>query len=247
MTLRLKKFPDFCFLLLLVLPLILGFGGCSPSQPQPVIQRPVVLNTSPQQRNRQPRPKISANQNPYEGSLWRSESSFGNLFRDHRARFRNDLLTITDVGEIVAVPPPPPEQVQAPTNNLEQADIALEAITLRDTLEEQQNGILRSLNTISAEVVRVLPNGNMLVRGRKIDYRQQNQVRYVTTVQGILRPADVTDTNVVEATKLVYPEVKIKRQVLGSLLRARLNRLAPLIGKQEAGLLERLSDFTKAE
>ena len=241
----LKKWINTAAILLLLGGLHLGLGGCIPAQPQPTFQPPVGASQPPKQRVRQPRPKISASQNPYEGSLWQSESSFGNLFRDHRARFRNDLLTITDVAEIVAVPPPR-EETPAPTNDLERADIALEVINLRDTLEEEQNEILRALNTISAEVIRVLPNGNMLVRGRKVDYRQQNQVRYVTTVQGILRPADVTDTNVVSATKLVYPEVKIKRQVLGSLLRARLNRLAPLIGKQEAGVLERLSDFTKA-
>ena len=40
------------------------------------------------------RKKISVTRNLYEGSLWRYESSFGNLLRDHRARFRGDLLTI---------------------------------------------------------------------------------------------------------------------------------------------------------
>ena len=50
--------------------------------------------------------KISTEKNRYEGSLWRYESSFGNLLRDHRARFRGDLLSINEMGLIVNVPPP---------------------------------------------------------------------------------------------------------------------------------------------
>ena len=42
------------------------------------------------------RKKISVTRNLYEGSLWRYESSFGNLLRDHRARFRGDLLNINE-------------------------------------------------------------------------------------------------------------------------------------------------------
>ncbi len=207
---------------------------------------PRQISQEPQSAKVRRRPKISTRRNLYEGSLWRNESSFGNLLRDHRARFRHDLLTIAQVADIVSVPPPKEEE-EAPQNDLARANLALEALTLRDTLEEEQNEILRSLDTISAEVVRVLPNGNMVVRGRKVDHRQRNQVRYVTTVQGILRPVDVDDSNIVDASKLVYPEVKIKRQILGSLLRSRLQQLAPLIGKQQAGLLERISDFTKAK
>ena len=132
---------------------------------------------------------------------------------------------------------------QAPTSDTARANILLEALTMRDQIEEEQNEILRNLNIISARVVRVLPDGNMVIRGRKVDYRQRNKVRYITTVTGILRPADVSDTNIVSAAKLAYPDVKIKRQQSGSLLRERLERLAPLTGRQQAGLAGRLSEF----
>lgn len=227
-------------------------AGCSfvqrkrPTQQSKANSVPKIASASAVRNKYQPRPRISTSRNRYEGSLWRDESSFGNLLRDHRARFRRDLLTISGLGEIITVPPPKEEVAQPADNIVQQASVVLEAFTLRDKLEEEQNEIMRSLDTMSAEVTRVLPNGNMVVRGRKIDNRQRNQVRYVTTITGILRPADVNDTNVVAANKLVYPEVKIKRQLLGSLLRSRLQQLSPLIGKQNAGLLERLSDFTKA-
>jgi len=188
---------------------------------------------------------ITARRNPYEGSLWQYESSFGNLFRDHRARFRGDLLSISELQAIVTVPPPKEqeEEEQAPASDVARVNILLEALTLRDQIEEEQNEILRNLDIISARVVRVLPDGNMVIRGRKVDYRQRNKVRYITTVTGILRPADVSDTNIVSAAKLAYPDVKIKRQQSGSLLRERLERLAPLTGRQQAGLAGRLSEF----
>ena len=70
----------------------------------------------------------------------------------------------------------------------------------------------------------------MIIKGQKIDYRQRNQVRYITTVTGILRPADVNDSNIVSAGKLANPNVKIKRQQSRSLVRKRLEKLAPLLG-----------------
>ena len=50
------------------------------------------------------RPPISSRRNLYEGSLWRGASSWGNLMRDHRARYRGDLLTVTDMPKIINLP-----------------------------------------------------------------------------------------------------------------------------------------------
>jgi hypothetical protein len=132
-----------------------------------------------------------------------------------------------------------------PAGGAETGNVALEALTLRDAIEEEQNEILRNLDGISARVIRVLPDGNMLIKGQKIDYRQRNQVRYITTVTGILRPADVNDSNIVSASKLANANVKIKRQQSGSLVRERLQKLAPLLGKEKTGLLGRLTDLSK--
>ena len=191
------------------------------------------------------RKRISTNRNRYEGSLWRYESSFGNLLRDHRARFRGDLLRINEVNLIVSVPPPKLASEGSPAGGAETANVALEALTLRDSIEEEQNNILRALDALSARVIRVLPDGNMIIKGQKIDYRQRNQVRYITTVTGILRPADVNDSNIVSASKLANPNVKIKRQQSRSLVRKRLEKLAPLLGKQKAGVLGRLGEMAK--
>ena len=192
------------------------------------------------------RKKISVTRNLYEGSLWRYESSFGNLLRDHRARFRGDLLTINELPAVVSVPEPKPESKEeqaTPSGDAAKANILLEALTMRDEIEKEQNDILRNLESISAKVTRVLPDGNMIIKGRKIDYRQRNKVRYITTVTGILRPADVDDSNIVSASKLANPNVQITRQQSKGLVRERLEKLAPLMGKQRSGIAGRLTEF----
>ena len=233
--------------------LLFSLSGCLPSRPEPQPPTEIVEENAVKKQNdklrltskKVRRKRISSSRNLYEGSLWRYESSFGNLLRDHRARFRGDLLNINEVSLIVNAPPPKLPTEGQPAGGAATANVALEALTLRDAIEEEQNDILRNLDGISARVIRVLPDGNMLIKGQKIDYRQRNQVRYITTVTGILRPADINDSNIVSASKLANPNVKIKRQQSGSLVRERLKKLAPLLGKEKSGLLGRLSDLSK--
>ena len=84
--------------------LVLSLAGCLPQRPQPQPQPPAEILTANAVKKqndklrltskRLRRKRISSSRNLYEGSLWRYESSFGNLLRDHRARFRGDLLSI---------------------------------------------------------------------------------------------------------------------------------------------------------
>jgi len=234
--------------------LVLNLVGCVPSRQQPKPPKDVLAANKAKKINdnleqtakRLRRKRISTARNRYEGSLWRYESSFGNLLRDHRARFRGDLLRINEMSFIVNVPPPKSAEEGQPTGGIQTANVTLEALTLRDSIEEEQNQILRNIDGISARVMRVLPDGNMIIKGQKIDYRHRNQVRYITTVTGILRPADVNDLNVVSASMLANPNVKIKRQQSGNLIRERLKKLGPLLGKQKAGFLGRLGDLAKS-
>ena len=250
-----RKIP--CGKILLVFFVLFAAAACRTpfNQPQTPAQNQTAVSNSKKVTNnrlssekRLRRKRVSISRNLYEGSLWRYESSFGNILRDHRARFRGDLFTISELPSVVNVPEPKAEaeaEAAAPTNNTQRANLLLEAITMRDEIEREQNDILRSLETMSARVTKVLPDGNMMVKGQKVDYRQRNQVRYITTITGILRPADVDDSNIVSATKLANPNVKIKRQQSGAFVRERLERLAPLIGQQRAGLMGRIGDFAQ--
>ena len=68
-----------------------------------------VTNNRLSSEKRLRRKKVSVSRNLYEGSLWRYESSFGNILRDHRARFRGDLFTISELPSVVNVPEPKAE------------------------------------------------------------------------------------------------------------------------------------------
>lgn len=195
-------------------------------------------------RSYRARSRVPVEQRRYEGSLWKDEASWGNLFRDHRARFRGDLVKITKLDEVITVPEKEAEEEPPATGPAAQGEEAaaeavkvLDAVTGMTKAEEEQREVLASLRSISAYVEKVLPNGNMVIVGEKVDYRQQNTVRYVTTVRGIIRPSDVNNDNEVPANKLARFEPKIKRQMLAKNLRS----LAPVIGPQKAGLLDRLS------
>jgi len=250
-----RKIP--CGKILLVFFVLFATAACRTpfNQPQTPAQNQTAVSNSKKVTNnrlssekRLRRKKVSVSRNLYEGSLWRYESSFGNILRDHRARFRGDLFTISELPSVVNVPEPKAEAEQeaaAPTNNTQRANLLLEAITMRDEIEREQNDILRSLETMSARVTKVLPDGNMMIKGQKVDYRQRNQVRYITTITGILRPADVDDSNIVSATKLANPNVKIKRQQSGAFVRERLERLSKLSGRERAGLMGRIGDFAQ--
>lgn len=250
-----RKIP--CGKILLVFFVLFAAAACRTpfNQPQTPAQNQTAVSNSKKVTNnrlssekRLRRKRVSVSRNLYEGSLWRYESSFGNILRDHRARFRGDLFTISELPSVVNVPEPKAEAEQeaaAPTNNTQRANLLLEAITMRDEIEREQNDILRSLETMSARVTKVLPDGNMMIKGQKVDYRQRNQVRYITTITGILRPADVDDSNIVSATKLANPNVKIKRQQSGAFVRERLERLSKLSGRERAGLMGRIGDFAQ--
>jgi len=193
------------------------------------------------------RSTIPSNRTRYEGSLWRDESSWGNLLRDHRARFKNDVVTITGMQDIISIEKSDPTPIPKPiipageTQAGQAAEIlqALAAASAPSQAEKEQNAVLRSIKTLSARVQSVLPNGNMVIIAEKIDYRKQSTVRYITKVKGIIRPEDVTSNNEVPALRLARSEVQVKRQVQSK--KNNYNRLAPLIGKKKAGLLDRLS------
>lgn len=213
-----------------------------PAQPVSPAEKKPEDYTDIRTRSYRTRSTVPIKQTRYEGSLWKDEASWGNLFRDHRARFRGDLVKIIDLNEVISVPKK--EEAPVVTGAAAQGEEAaaqaakvLDAMTGMTKAEEEQNEVLSSLRSISAYVQTVLPNGNMVIIGEKVDYRQQNSIRYVTTIKGVIRPSDVNDENEVPAIKLARFEPKIKRQMLAKNLRS----MAPVIGSQKAGLLDRLS------
>jgi flagellar basal body L-ring protein FlgH len=195
-------------------------------------------------RNRNRIPLTAAR---YEGSLWRDESSWGNLLRDHRARFKNDVLTITNLQEIISISDSTATAAGKPLVTAGETQAGQAAKVLQSLnaaagivdLEKERNNVLRSFKQVSAQVVGVLPNGNMIVSGEKVDYRQQNSVRYVTKIRGIIRPEDVSSKNTISALMLARAEVNTKRQV--QIKRINFSALAPLLGTRKTKLMDQVS------
>ena len=118
----------------------------------------------------------------YEGSVWEGESSWGNLMRDHRARYRGDVLTVKDI-----------QNVFRSAENYEN--------------DPQAQQILASLDDLSVQVVRTMDNGTLAIYGEKFDYRDGNNTRFRTILKGIVRSKDINDDNEIAADKIARFEI----------------------------------------
>lgn len=247
--------------LAMVLVLALLLSGCFATAPRrgPIDPDQAKADELSRRERFRTRPPINTSRNLYEGSLWRGAASWGNLMRDHRARYRGDLLTVTDMPKIINVPEVKPEsleqqqQAQQGQDQQQQQQQAVDPIIaflrsqakLRERIDREQNEILRSIDTIEVEVVRVLPNGNLLVRGvHPPIFRDRNRVKYVVTLQGIVRPSDVAANNQIPAPRLSKAEFKIRRLVRRSSIPRQTGAVARAAGSPRGGeILDRLSSF----
>ncbi|PCI29778.1 MAG: flagellar biosynthesis protein FlgH [SAR324 cluster bacterium] len=244
----------------IVFSIMILFAGCAtrrmdlpePPPPPQIEKNPNLIYIDDSRISYRTRRPIPMDQSRYEGSLWKDESSWGNLLRDHRARFRDDVLMITNIQNILNIPEPESKTPVEPIlpggeEQAAQAAQAIEALSAAAGIadvEKERNSVLRSIQQISARVTEVLPNGNMVILGEKVDYRQQNNVRYVTKIRGIIRPEDVSPSNEVSALKLARSEVNTKRQVQREKLN--LSVLAPLLGRGKTRLLKSAQRATRA-
>lgn len=200
------------------------------------------------------RPPINTGRNIYEGSLWRGASSWGNLLRDHRARYRGDLLTVTDLNKIIKVPEVKPEEitpVEQAQQQAQQAQQPLDPLEIylkeqekrRGEVDREQNDILRSIDSIEVEVIQVLPNGNLRVRGvHPPIFRDRNRVKYIISLSGVVRPSGVDGKNTIPANRVSKAEYRIRRLVKRTA--PPLGTIARAAGKDKAGnIMDRFADM----
>ena len=263
-----KKTSAWIMIGLLILPGLVALTACSAAEPQKAetVEEATAKAQADQRQRMRARPPVRTTRNLYEGSLWRGAASWGNLMRDHRARYRGDLLTVREVARIIKVPEPTPEtpaptpvalqqqqgqnqnqEAQAQPQQREDPVLAYlrELEKRRKRVEQEQNDILRSIESIEVQVYRVLPNGNLLVRGNHPPiFRDQNRVKYLVSLQGVVRPSDVDDNNSIPAPKLNRAEYKIRRLVRrAAAVAGEVAAIGRAVGAQrEAEFVERVSD-----
>jgi len=167
-------------------------------------------------------PVYQKTQTASEGSLWAGETSMNTFFQDFRARNVGDMLTVL-VSESTSA------TGEATTSTKRETDAEAEITGMLGTPlhfgmrnfllqkkpfapsfgstykndfdgegETTRSGSFRT--TISVRVTEVLPNGNLVIEGKK-EIRLNNELEYVV-LSGLVRPIDITTDNTVLSSKI---------------------------------------------
>jgi flagellar L-ring protein precursor FlgH len=154
------------------------------------------------------------------GSLWSPVAGLADLARDHRASQVDDLVTITvdETASAVATGATKTSRASTAKNSITSSLIPAAAagklsnilgLSGQSTLDGQgttsRDTTLKA--SLSARVLRVLPNGYLVVEGEK--QIQVDSEHQLITVRGVVRPADITTSNTVTSSRLAQLEVRI--------------------------------------
>jgi flagellar L-ring protein precursor FlgH len=165
------------------------------------------------------------------GSLWSSAALLSDLARDLRASRVNDTVTVQVAENASALST---GNVQTARTSSASASISSlagpqkAAGTLANLLGTSGNQQLQGSGTIGrttvitttlgTRVVRVLPNGDLVIEGvKEIKVSSEEQV---ITVRGVVRPADLGPNNVVQSDVIAQLEVSVNgKGVVGDAIR----------------------------
>lgn len=183
---------------------------------------------------------VSAAAPAHSQSIW---SAVGSPYADHRARAVNDIVTVV-IGESSE------SKRSAQTKTSKENSIgaglgsfpsvfgieaALKKVFRIDaqakSAHEGKGNIDRSdtvTATITARVVKVLENGNLLIEGRRA-VAVNDETQYLV-LSGVIRPQDVALDNTIPSTKVADAEIHME----GS---------GVLAEKQRPGILQRVLDW----
>lgn len=156
-----------------------------------------------------------------EGSLWTGNGYYSNLFRDPKARFVNDMLTIvvSETTQAVASADAKNARSTNVTAGFDQLMGAEKGIKELPTLVsgkgnssfEGSGSTSRATvlqTTLTARVVDVLPNGYMVVEGmREIRVNNENQSVCLT---GVVRPEDINPNNTIPSAAVAQMSVRVQ-------------------------------------
>jgi flagellar L-ring protein precursor FlgH len=198
--------------LFLLIPALLVVG-CAPKKA--AMTDPTRLETFVRQAKANASPIPAA-----EGSLWVAASPRSDLCSDFKARFINDVVTIRVVETTRA-------DVSADNKNSRNS-AASEAVDgmfgLEKKIKELPNLVSAKgsssfegkgsttrattlQTTLTARVIDVLPNGNLVVEGmREVRVNNENQTVYLT---GVVRPVDISRGNVVASSAVAQMVVRV--------------------------------------
>jgi len=154
------------------------------------------------------------------GAIWQPGSRLADSARDIRASQVDDVLTIVVAEQASAVSTGVTKTQRASTASnsvtalagVPKATAALpNLLNLSGNTQLNGQGTTSRTTTLSttvtARVIRVLPNGGLVVEAAKdIQINSENQT---ITVRGVIRPADIDTTNSVQSNRLAELEVHV--------------------------------------
>ena len=156
-----------------------------------------------------------------EGSLWSSNAYRSNLFRDSKARYVDDVVTIRVLENTQAV-----ASADAKNSKTSSASAGFDHLFGAEKLIKELPTMLSGQGsssfegegstsrattletTLTARVIDVLPNGYLVVEGmREIRVNNENQSVYLS---GVVRPDDITSNNVVLSSSIAQMSVRLQ-------------------------------------
>lgn len=160
----------------------------------------------------EPREVVSA-----PGSLWQPDARFADLFADARARRVGDIVVV-HIDENDSTENEAKTKVDS-TNSIDNSITNLMGIPLERSVfgtkitpevgassssEFEGNGKTSRkgdiTGSVSARVMRVLPNGNLMINGKK-QIRVNGEIQYLI-ISGIIRPEDINAGNRIMSTAI---------------------------------------------
>jgi flagellar L-ring protein precursor FlgH len=159
--------------------------------------------------------------NTAEGSLWTGNGYYSALYRDSKARYIDDILTIvvSESTQAVATADAKNSRDTAATAGFDKLFGAEKRINELPTLVsgksnssfEGKGSTSRATTlqtTLTARVIDVLPNGYLVVEGmREIRVNNENQSVYLT---GVVRPEDINANNAVPSAAVAQMSVRVQ-------------------------------------
>lgn len=193
---------------------VLGCAACAPTNAR--VNDPTDL-----QKYVESTKKTESETGGNEGSLWTSNSYRSNLFRDAKARYLNDIVTIRVSESTQAVATADAKNSKATTasagfDNLFGLEKAIKELPTmvsgKGSSSFEGTGSTSRATTLetnlTARVIDVLPNGYLVVEGmREIHVNNENQSVYLT---GVVRPDDIGSNNIVRSSAIAQMSVRLQ-------------------------------------
>jgi flagellar L-ring protein precursor FlgH len=166
-------------------------------------------------------------------SLWSEESR--NIFSDRRASQVGDIVTIIISETASTSTSKNTSNSKSGSQNLDAGFGIFDFLTAasasqNDKFSAQGNATNTNTakGTITVTVVDVAPNGNLIVEGSQSIWNNKNE--HKITLQGIIRPEDITYRNTVPSNRVAEATVKFDGK-------------GPLNSKQRQGILTQIFNF----